>query len=65
MATPGDQFDSDQVQTDIARIRATLKRLDQEHRAAVAALEKAIKRTERTIALRAKETRPRVTGNGR
>jgi hypothetical protein len=58
MATPGDQFDSDQVHAEIVRIRATLKRLDQEHQAAIAALEQAIEKTERTIARRAKATPP-------
>jgi hypothetical protein len=58
MPTSGEPFDSDEVQSDITRIRAKLKRLDDERKAAVEALDKAMKRAERTIARRTEETPP-------
>jgi hypothetical protein len=58
MPTSGDQFDSDQVQSDITRIRAKLKRLDDERKAAIEALDKALKSAERTIARRTEEPPP-------
>jgi hypothetical protein len=58
MPTSGDQFDSDEVQSDITRIRAKLKRLDDERKAAAEALDNAMKRAERTIARRNEETPP-------
>jgi hypothetical protein len=56
MPTSGDEFDSNEVHSDITRIRAKLKRLDDERKAAVEALDKAMKRAERTIARRTDET---------